>query len=133
MNAPALAPVAPHEVPRDAAPGTRWFRVARGGHFAGRDWRGGDLVGCSGKVGLGDVLVLVSAGPGGPKFATSRRDGFRGELGEPCDPRRWQPAGRIVRVVAATCPVPESPARVIPFRRRPAQLSLFERPARACA
>jgi hypothetical protein len=80
------------------------FVVVREGWFAGRSWRLGDVIACE-PLGTPHAseravpVVLAAQGHGRPRFGTAHASEVRGDVGEPCSPRRWRIAGRIATVL----------------------------------
>ncbi|MCB9680750.1 MAG: hypothetical protein H6733_04690 [Alphaproteobacteria bacterium] len=146
MRTPDLIPVRPDElsaaVLREAAEAgvgpVRCYAVVRAGVFDGRSFHAGDVVVCGGRPQVDERVVLVPTGRGRPVFGHRRRDGLRGDRGEPCDASRWMPVGAVVRVVerahAVVDPVGPVAAEVVVYRQRRApapQLALFPQPVAA--
>lgn len=104
----------------------RFYVVTEAGLFDARPWGVGDVVVCAGTSAEGVRTVLEPEGRGRPVLGKVTADGLTGAWGEPCHPRRWVAAGRIVRVLAAAVDVrPEFVPRAVPAPRQEQQLALF--------
>lgn len=74
------------------------FVVVSPGRFLGRSWQVGEVVVCAGHADDDDVVILVAAGLGRPRFGSLRNGDLHGDAGEPCSRRRWVNAGRVMAV-----------------------------------